>query len=277
MADVWQRTGPLSHQQERIYLVEGLDSGSDANNFAFLHWIDGDLDRPALTAAVAELHRRHAIRSARYPDGANQSMSTPDGYRLAFSDLSADPDPVGEVRRLLDESVNRLFDLAAEAPVRWTLYALGPGRHALTLVVHNIAFDVWSTGAIDIELSADLDQWVRVDLQATPPVDTADLPRCEEVGDRSAPRGTTEQAVAALFTELLGHKRIGVDDNFFALGGHSLLAARLVALVRKDFQVELTLLDLFENPTVAGVTAFIEDQRPQSSAASRDPYQGGTQ
>jgi hypothetical protein len=32
----------------------------------------------------------------------------------------------------------------------------------------------------------------------------------------------------------------------------------LVALVRKDFQVELTLLDLFDHPTVAGVAAFIE-------------------
>jgi acyl carrier protein len=94
-----------------------------------------------------------------------------------------------------------------------------------------------------------------LDLPATAPADTADLPPHEEVSDRTVP---TEQAVVALFTELLGHERIGVDDNFFALGGHSLLAARLVALVRKEFQVELTLIDLFDNPTVAGVTAFIE-------------------
>ena len=76
-----------------------------------------------------------------------------------------------------------------------------------------------------------------------------------------APRGATEHAVAALFAELLGHDRVGVDDDFFALGGHSLLAVRLVALVRKDFQVELTLLDLFDNPTVAGVAAFIDEVR----------------
>ncbi len=88
-------------------------------------------------------------------------------------------------------------------------------------------------------------------------VDT-DLPPCEDVGDPTAPRTTTERAVAALFTELLGHERIGVHDNFFALGGHSLLAARLVALVRKNFQVEWTLLELFDNPTVAGIAAFIE-------------------
>src|SRR5687767_3770124 len=95
MADVWQRTAPLSHQQERIYLFEELDSGACANNLAFVHWIDGDLDRPALSAAVAELHRRQEILRTRYPDGASQHVSVPDGYRLPFDDLSADPDPAG--------------------------------------------------------------------------------------------------------------------------------------------------------------------------------------
>src|SRR5581483_5058319 len=87
---------------------------------------------------------------------------------------------------------------------------------------------------------------------------TADFPSREGVDDPTAPRGTTEKGVAALFTELLGRDRVGVDDNFFALGGHSLLAARLVALVRTDFQVEMTLLDLFDDPTVAGVAAFVD-------------------
>ncbi|MFL6122873.1 amino acid adenylation domain-containing protein [Actinophytocola sp.] len=153
MADVWQRTAPLSYQQERMYLFEGLDSGASANNLAFVHWIDGDLDTSALAAAVAELHRRHEILRTRYPDGATQCVSTPDGHRLPFVDLAGDADPAGEIGRLLDESVNRPFDLAAEAPVRWTLFAVGPGRHALTLVVHHIAFDAWSKAVVDTELS----------------------------------------------------------------------------------------------------------------------------
>ncbi|MFC4149581.1 phosphopantetheine-binding protein [Micromonospora mangrovi] len=75
--------------------------------------------------------------------------------------------------------------------------------------------------------------------------------------------------MAALFTELLGRKEVGVDDNFFALGGHSLLAARLVALVRSNFQVEMTLLDLFDDPTVAGITTFVD-------RVSGDPSGGET-
>lgn len=87
---------------------------------------------------------------------------------------------------------------------------------------------------------------------------TADLPPHEGVDDPTTPRKTTKEGVTALFTALLGRERVGVDDNFFALGGHSLLAARLVALVRSDFQVEMTLLDLFDDPTVAGVAAFVD-------------------
>jgi acyl carrier protein len=97
---------------------------------------------------------------------------------------------------------------------------------------------------------------------------TADLPPREDVDDPTAPRGTAEEEVAALFTQLLGRERVGVDDNFFALGGHSLLAARLVALVRTEFQVEMTLMDLFDDPTVGGVAAFVD-------RAGDDPSRGG--
>ncbi len=66
-----------------------------------------------------------------------------------------------------------------------------------------------------------------------------------------APRTPLEEAVAAIWAQVLGVERIGVEDDFFALGGHSLLATQVVAQVRSDFAVDLPLHSLFTCPTVA--------------------------
>ena len=46
-------------------------------------------------------------------------------------------------------------------------------------------------------------------------------------------------------------ERVGVHDNFFTLGGHSLLATQAVTRIRSTFNVEFSLQDFFEAPTVA--------------------------
>ncbi|HEX6290947.1 MAG TPA: condensation domain-containing protein [Herpetosiphonaceae bacterium] len=72
-----------------------------------------------------------------------------------------------------------------------------------------------------------------------------------------APRTPIEEELAIIWMSIIGHERIGVDDDFFALGGHSLSAARLITRVRETFKVDLPMRSLFEATTVAAMAELI--------------------
>ncbi|AML57741.1 Malonyl CoA-acyl carrier protein transacylase [Serratia rubidaea] len=78
-----------------------------------------------------------------------------------------------------------------------------------------------------------------------------------------APQEGDESALAAIWAALLPIEAtaISANDSFFALGGHSLLAVRLLAEIRDRMQVELTIRDLFETPTLAEQAVRIASKR----------------
>ncbi|MFY9573150.1 MAG: amino acid adenylation domain-containing protein [Blastocatellia bacterium] len=65
------------------------------------------------------------------------------------------------------------------------------------------------------------------------------------------PRNYIEETLNAIWIEVLKIDRVGINDNFFDLGGHSLLATQMISRLRKQFDIELPLRSLFENPTIA--------------------------
>ncbi|MEN6373144.1 MAG: amino acid adenylation domain-containing protein, partial [Smithella sp.] len=73
-----------------------------------------------------------------------------------------------------------------------------------------------------------------------------------------APRTAIEQSLAEIWAEVLGVKRVGINDNFFQLGGHSLLAVRLFVRIRKWIGVDLPLVTLFKSPTVRGLAEILD-------------------
>ena len=60
-------------------------------------------------------------------------------------------------------------------------------------------------------------------------------------------------AVVEILEELLELEHVRSDDDFFELGGHSLMGAQLVARLEDQFDVEIDLLSIFDNPTAAGI------------------------
>src|SRR4029453_10908068 len=101
-------------------------------------------------------------------------------------------------------------------------------------------------------------------------------PRPELQSSYVAPRNEIEQAISECWQRLLGIEQVGAEDNFFELGGHSLLATQFLSWMRDHLRVELSLRDLFEAPTAAGLTERIELARqmeldPQSAPIARVP------
>jgi non-ribosomal peptide synthetase component F/acyl carrier protein len=79
------------------------------------------------------------------------------------------------------------------------------------------------------------------------------------------PRTPYEEAILAIWSDVLGRSSFGVHDDFFELGGHSLLAPKVVARIRKTLGVQIPVRDLFRSPTVAELASAVADQ---SSAGS---------
>ncbi len=72
-----------------------------------------------------------------------------------------------------------------------------------------------------------------------------------------APRAGTEQALAALLTDLLGAQDVGRHDDFFGLGGDSVLAVQLAARA-SDAGLDLTARMVFEHPEVAALATAVD-------------------
>ncbi|MFD3552113.1 amino acid adenylation domain-containing protein [Streptomyces goshikiensis] len=135
---------PLSHAQQRLWVIQQIESASAAYNFPLVMRLRGPLDVAAWRAALADVTARHeALRTL---------FSTRGGQVFQRILPAAEARPVVDVARaaeeelpaLIDAAVRRPFDLASELPVRASVFAVGPEDHVVVLLLHHITTDEWS-------------------------------------------------------------------------------------------------------------------------------------
>lgn len=96
----------------------------------------------------------------------------------------------------------------------------------------------------------------KIDYRSLPlQAESANLPESDFV----SPRTLVEQKLAAILGPLLNVERVSVKDNFFLLGGHSLLGTQLITKIKESFDVELSLLGLFDHPTLEKMSVEVEN------------------
>ena len=93
----------------------------------------------------------------------------------------------------------------------------------------------------------------KINKKALPDIDASELLRNEYI----APRNETEEKLAAIWKDLLNIEQAGINDNFFELGGHSLLAIRLISAIRREFNSEISIKDIFYYPTITELADLI--------------------
>ncbi|WP_063762393.1 non-ribosomal peptide synthetase [Streptomyces sp. NRRL F-5123] len=74
-----------------------------------------------------------------------------------------------------------------------------------------------------------------------------------------APRTDAELLVAGIWQEVLGVEKAGALDHFFELGGDSLLVTRVAARIRAAAGLDVQVRDVFDEPTLAGLAARVEE------------------
>ncbi|MFG2169747.1 amino acid adenylation domain-containing protein, partial [Micromonospora chersina] len=138
---------PLSFAQERLWFLAQMDPGSVEYNVPLRIPIDGPLDVPALAAALTALVERHEILRTRLiagPDGQPVQVIDP-ATPITLTAVGPEAAP--------DEALIP-FDLAAGPMLRAGLIRIADERHVLTLGMHHVVCDEWSTRTLRRELSA---------------------------------------------------------------------------------------------------------------------------
>ena len=223
------------------------------------------IEDPYGTEPGARLYRTGDL--ARFlPDGQIQYLGRIDN-QVKLRGLRVEPDEVAAVLREL------------------------PGVKDAAVVVHSsgatqaLAAYVVTLGLDHQGLRADLRQRLPEFLVPQFIVDVPDLPvtpngkldrralpdpTATAAGRDRTPLSTAgEHLVGRIWCEVLGLDQVSADSGFFALGGDSLLALRVAARLREaGHPVELR--DVYANPTVAGLAAWLVNRpdRPEPSATA---------
>ena len=91
-------------------------------------------------------------------------------------------------------------------------------------------------------------------------------PRPKQSVEYIAPTSELEAELAEIWQDLLGFEQIGIEDNFFKLGGDSLQAIQLSMTIRDKFNINLSVNNIFDEPTIKGLAEKLEAFAPETEA-----------
>jgi amino acid adenylation domain-containing protein len=148
----------LSFAQQRLWIMDQLESNSPVYNITKATKIEGALYVQALERAFNAIVARHATlrTTVAFKDGSPVQIIR-ERQRVDMPVINLGGRSVSEreleARQLLREEARRPFNLSNDCMLRATLLRLGEEEHILVLVMHHIASDGWSISILYRELA----------------------------------------------------------------------------------------------------------------------------
>ncbi|MFZ8201853.1 amino acid adenylation domain-containing protein [Alteromonas portus] len=144
---------PLSFSQQRLWMLDQIDGGSQHYNMPMALKLDGQLDKEALVAAFREIVNRHEVlRTSIYTNDAGTPLQkiNPHGTfqikHVSVADAADEQSTL--IEQYIAQEANRAFNLATDIMLRVTLLKVAKYEHVLLLTLHHIASDGWSMGVL---------------------------------------------------------------------------------------------------------------------------------
>ncbi|WP_439899662.1 amino acid adenylation domain-containing protein [Pseudomonas reactans] len=235
----------------------------------------GYLERPALTAERfvpdpfgkpgSRVYRSGDLTRGR-PDGVVDYLGRVDhqvkirGFRIELGEIEArlrEQDNVGETVVVAQDGPTGKQLVAYVVPAEGPLANETELRETLRCALKTHLPDYMVPAHFMFLAQMPLTPNGKLDRKGLPQPDTA-----QSQGVWVEPVTPLQQQVAAIWAQVLGAERIGLNDHFFELGGHSLLAMQVISRVRQLLGREVALRTLFEAPQLEGFVLALQAADP---------------
>jgi amino acid adenylation domain-containing protein len=180
------------------------------------------------------------------------------GFRIELGEIEAQLLQQPQVREAVVVSKERLDSIRLVAYI-----SCQPGSDIDTAELRNTLTtflpDYMIPSAIVILKSLPLNANGKIDRKLLPE------PEFINVDQYEAPQGEVEEALAAIWKQVLDIPRVGRNDHFFELGGHSLLILQVQQKLQRNRLISLPLRMYFEHPVLKEMAAAIQTNAQVSS------------
>ncbi|MGM7647637.1 amino acid adenylation domain-containing protein, partial [Nocardia sp. JW2] len=113
---------PLSPAQQRMWFLNRFDPGSSADNIPMAVRLTGDLDVPALRAALVDVLDRHEVLRTRYPERDGHAIAEILPVPGLLPDIHPEVLPTDDLPDAIRTFATTGFDLTTDAPLRIALF-----------------------------------------------------------------------------------------------------------------------------------------------------------